>query len=74
MGIIKTLTAQGKKERAVELSIVASHIPSALDPGDPALNVAPLLEQLEAELPLDVFAAAVERGKARRASGSASEA
>ncbi len=64
VGIAALLAAEGEKEWALELLTLFSHHPTSWH-WMKHHRAAPLIAQLEAELPPDVVAAAWERGRAR---------
>jgi tetratricopeptide (TPR) repeat protein len=63
VGIAALLAAEGERERALKLLALVIHHPVSLQWAKD--RAAPLVAQLEAELPPDVVAAAQERGRAR---------
>jgi hypothetical protein len=63
VGVGALLEAEGEKERALELLVLIRHHP--LSWRWTKDRAAPLVTELEAELPPDVVAAAQERGRAR---------
>jgi tetratricopeptide (TPR) repeat protein len=64
VGIAALLAAEGEKERALELLALFSHHPITWH-WMKHYRAAPLIAELEAELPPDVASAAWERGRAR---------
>jgi predicted ATPase/predicted Ser/Thr protein kinase len=63
VGVAAILAAEGQKERALELLALFIHHPLSFQ--STKTRAAPLIAELESELPPDVVAAAWERGRAR---------
>jgi predicted ATPase/predicted Ser/Thr protein kinase len=71
VAIAALLAAEGEKERALELLALATRHPASLQWTKD--RAAPLVTELETELPPDVVAAAQERGRARDLEATAAE-
>jgi predicted ATPase/DNA-binding CsgD family transcriptional regulator len=65
VGIANLLAREGDREKAVELTVLVLDQPDFMG-FNPKGKATRLLQNLEADLPPDVFAAAMERGKARK--------